>query len=73
MLLPTTRSTLFPYTTLSDLTNAAENYYYRVMELDPSLTNRAEQGLRRARIAAAGVEQLADIADAEREAWDAPR
>ena len=51
-------------------TNAAENYYYRVMELDPSLTSRAEQGIRRARIAAAGVSQLADIADAEREAWD---
>ncbi len=51
-------------------TSAAENYYYRVMELDPSLNNRAQQGIRRARIAAAGVDQLADIADAEREAWD---
>ncbi|WP_339747099.1 hypothetical protein [uncultured Maricaulis sp.] len=51
-------------------TNAAENYYYRVMELDPSLNNRAQQGIRRARIAAAGVDQLADIADAERDSWD---
>ena len=51
-------------------TSAAENYYYRVIELDPSLNNRAQQGIRRARLAAAGVDQLADIADAEREAWD---
>tara|TARA_R110000868_G_scaffold35106_5_gene126027 strand:+ start:144 stop:1100 length:957 start_codon:yes stop_codon:yes gene_type:complete len=51
-------------------TNAAQNYYYRVMELDPSLNNRAQQGIRRARIAAAGVDQLADIADAERDSWD---
>lgn len=54
-------------------TTAAQNYYYRVLELDPSLTNRAERGLQRARIAAAGVEQLADLADAEREEWGEPR